>query len=183
LADLLLGRLRAFYSADIFREELQRDIDEVAIEAAATKADRQRDGRHFAHGTGREGRRGTHDALGKRCSVANGTAFAQASEFVANAHGVNRITPATARAVTHLRFGRRIGNFTARFNNPKEVIPCLVRFLGFRCGVSVPAKGEALSNAYLFWVQRPRLTEGRASGPLCFQRVSRMSRTAPSTSR
>ena len=46
----------------------------------------------------------------------------------------------------------KFASLRARFNNPKEVIPCLVRFLGFQCVVSVPAgTGEALSNDKPFY--------------------------------
>src|SRR5687767_3474788 len=62
----------------------------------------------------------------------------------------------------------KFANLTARFNNPKEVIPCLVRFLGFQSVVSGPAKGEALSNANLFWVENPVSRRAAVSGPLCF---------------
>ena len=59
----LLVRLRALHAADVLDEELQRDVDEAAIEPAATKADRQRHRRHFAHGARRECGSRAHDAL------------------------------------------------------------------------------------------------------------------------
>ena len=79
-------------AADVLDEELQRDIDEVAIEVGSSEADRQRDRRDFASGAGGERRRGANDALRQRRGVTDAAAFAQASELVPDAHGVNRIT-------------------------------------------------------------------------------------------
>ena len=78
LAELLFVRLRAWHTADVFDEELQRDVDEAAIETAAAKADRQRDGSDFAHGAGGERRRGTDYSLRQRRGVAHAAMLCRA---------------------------------------------------------------------------------------------------------
>ena len=55
--------VRALHAADVLDQELQRDVDEAAIEAAATKADRQRHRGDLADGARRERGGRAHDAL------------------------------------------------------------------------------------------------------------------------
>ncbi len=56
-------RLRGLHAAYVLDEKLQRDVDEAAIEAAATKADRQRHRSDLADGARRECGSRAHDAL------------------------------------------------------------------------------------------------------------------------
>ena len=63
LAERREVRVGGLHAADVLDQELQRDVDEAAIETTATKADRQRHRRDLADGAGckRGGR--AHDAL------------------------------------------------------------------------------------------------------------------------
>jgi hypothetical protein len=55
----------------------------------------------------------------------------------------------------HLRFGRGISESLVRSHNPKEVIPCLVRFLGFQKAASGPVSMTRRSTARTFGLRDP----------------------------
>ena len=63
--ELILGWVGSFDAADILDEKPQRRVHERAIQTAAANTDRQCNFGDFANDTGRYGRCGAQDALGK----------------------------------------------------------------------------------------------------------------------
>jgi len=63
LAECREIRLRGLHAAYVLDEKLECDVDEAAIEATATQADRQRHRSDLADGARREGGSRAHDAL------------------------------------------------------------------------------------------------------------------------